>query len=144
MSGESAPITLDAFAEAIKELPLSVVYAKVTELRNSIAHLRRSNAELQTFVTESCDTEDEKRELQGYISENEGVMTSMTDRIILLKAEVESRGQRWIEESPASEAKDEGAPAINGGSAEGAGNAPPQNSAAESPRGPDQEDGVYL
>ncbi|GAB1215997.1 hypothetical protein ATERTT37_005197 [Aspergillus terreus] len=144
MSGESAPITLDAFAEAIKELPLSVVYAKVTELRNSIAHLRRSNAELQTFVAESCDTEDEKRELEGYISENEGVMTSMTDRIMLLKAEVESRGQRWIEESPASEAKDEGAPAING-SADDTGNAAPQNSAAESPRGPDPEqDGVYL
>ncbi|KAI9928538.1 hypothetical protein ASPWEDRAFT_104655 [Aspergillus wentii DTO 134E9] len=97
MSEESNPIPPSLFAEAIKELPLSTIYAKVSELRNSIAHLHRSNDELRTFVTESCDTEDDKRELEGYITENEGVITSMRERITLLKAEVEGRGQQWIE-----------------------------------------------
>ncbi|KAL4888399.1 hypothetical protein BDV59DRAFT_138947 [Aspergillus ambiguus] len=142
MSGESAPISLDAFAEAIQELPLSVVHAKASELRNSIAHLRRSNAELQAFVAESCDTDDEKRELEGYISENEGVIGSMNDRIMLLKAEVERRGQVWIEERPATEAKER--PAGNG-SVNGAENAAHPNSAEEPTEGQDPEqDGIYL
>lgn len=97
MSTESLPITLAAFAEAIKELPLSTVYAKASELRNSIAHLRRSNEELRAFVNESCDTEGEARELETYITENEQVMGSMNERISLLKSEIEGRGQQWIE-----------------------------------------------
>ncbi|PWY83305.1 hypothetical protein BO94DRAFT_469584 [Aspergillus sclerotioniger CBS 115572] len=97
MSSESLPIAPAAFTEAIKELPLPVLYAKVSEIRNSIAHLHRSNQELRTFIAESCESETDKRELEGYIVENEGVAVSMTKRIDLLKAEVESRGQQWIE-----------------------------------------------
>ncbi|KAL2830702.1 hypothetical protein BJY01DRAFT_240311 [Aspergillus pseudoustus] len=97
MSSESLPITPAAFAEAIKELTLPVLYAKVAELRNSIAHLQRSDAELRTFIAESCETEADKRELEGYIAENEGVKESMDVRIALCKAEVEQRGQIWIE-----------------------------------------------
>jgi hypothetical protein len=97
MSSEALPISPAAFAEAITELTLPVLYAKVAELRNSIAHLQRSNAELRTFITESCETEADKRELEGYIVENEGVKESMDARIALCKAEVERRGQTWIE-----------------------------------------------
>lgn len=97
MSAESTPITLAAFVEAIKELPLSSVYAKASELSNSISHLRRSNQELRVFMNESCDTEAEKRELENYITENEEVIRSMHERNLLLKSEIEGRGQRWIE-----------------------------------------------
>ncbi|KAE8366704.1 hypothetical protein BDV27DRAFT_125016 [Aspergillus caelatus] len=97
MSAESLPITLAAFVEAIKELPLSSVYAKASELSNSISHLRRSNQELKAFMNESCDTEAEKRELENYITENEEVIRSMHERNLLLKSEIEGRGQRWIE-----------------------------------------------
>ncbi|MBZ4040741.1 hypothetical protein K6753_14540, partial [Lysobacter sp. 13A] len=62
MSAESIPITPSMFAEAIQELSLSVIYVKAAELRNSIAHLQRSNDELKTFVLESCDSAEEKRE----------------------------------------------------------------------------------
>ncbi|CAI7592157.1 unnamed protein product [Penicillium viridicatum] len=92
MSTEALPITPGAFAEAIKELSIAVLYSKVSELTNSIAHLHRSNAELQ-----SNDSEEEKKELEGYIAENEGVAVSMNERITLLKTEVENRGQPWIE-----------------------------------------------
>ncbi|KAJ5185965.1 hypothetical protein N7491_006164 [Penicillium cf. griseofulvum] len=97
MSTESLPITPGAFAEAIKELPLAVLYSKVSELTNSIAHLHRSNAELRTFLAESNNSEEDKKELEGYVTENEGVAVSMIERISLLKTEVENRGQPWIE-----------------------------------------------
>ncbi|OQD63285.1 hypothetical protein PENPOL_c010G08887 [Penicillium polonicum] len=97
MSTEALPITPGAFAEAIKELPIAVLYSKVSELTNSIAHLHRSNAELRAFLTESNDPEEEKKELEGYIAENEDVAVSMNERITLLKTEVENRGQPWIE-----------------------------------------------
>ncbi|KAL4914206.1 hypothetical protein BDW62DRAFT_204817 [Aspergillus aurantiobrunneus] len=100
MSSETLPITPVAFAEAIKELPLPVLYAKVAELRNSIAHLQRSNQELRLFITESCENDVDKRELEEYIRENEGVNESMNERIRLCKAEVEGRGQAWIELDP--------------------------------------------
>ncbi|KAL2872195.1 uncharacterized protein BJX67DRAFT_377024 [Aspergillus lucknowensis] len=97
MSSESLPINPAAFAEAIKELSLPILYAKVAELRNSISHLQRSNQELRAFISESCESETDKRELEGYIAENEGVEESMNERIQLCKAEVEGRGQRWID-----------------------------------------------
>ncbi|RDW76241.1 uncharacterized protein DSM5745_06233 [Aspergillus mulundensis] len=97
MSSETLPISPAAFAEAIKELTLPVLYTKVAELQNSIAHLRRSNQELRLFITESCESEADKHELEGYIAENEGVERSMNERIHLCKAEVEGRGQIWID-----------------------------------------------
>lgn len=48
---------------------------------------------------ESSETEEEKREMEGYIRENEGVFKSMEERLGMLRNEVERRGQRWIEES---------------------------------------------
>lgn len=97
MATESFSISPSAFASALEELPLSALYAKVSELRNSIAHLHRSNAELRTFLAESQDPEEEKKELEGYVAENEDVVASMNVRIALLKTEVERRGQLWIE-----------------------------------------------
>ena len=98
MSDESHPITLAAFAEAIKALPLSVVYAKALELRNSIGHLHRSNAELRMYIDGSgTGREAENRELEDYIVENEGVIIAMTERIALLKGEVEHRGQQSLD-----------------------------------------------
>ncbi|KAF7115571.1 hypothetical protein CNMCM5793_002665 [Aspergillus hiratsukae] len=108
MPEETQPITLEAFAEAIKELPPSAVYAKVSEIRNSIAHLRRSNSELRAFIDESCESESDKRELEGYIAENEDVITTMNERIGLLKTEIENRGELWIGEEVAANTKVDG------------------------------------
>lgn len=100
MSSEAQPISPSAFAEAIQELPLSSLYAKVSELRNSISHLTRSNEELRTYIIESGEGPDspDNKELEAYVLENEEVMQAMAERIRLLKAEVEGRGQRWMEE----------------------------------------------
>lgn len=100
MSSEAQAIGPEAFAEAIKSLPLSSLYAKVSELRNSIAHLTRSNEELRTYVRESEEGPDspDNKELETYVVENEAVMQAMAQRIGLLKAEVEDRGQQWMEE----------------------------------------------
>jgi hypothetical protein len=105
MSAESQAINPAAFAEALKALPLSAVYGKVLELRNSIAHLDRSNEELRTYIRESEGGPGaaDNKELEGYILENEGVIRAMTERLALLKAEIENRGQRWIEEGEGPE-----------------------------------------
>ncbi|CAL5873505.1 uncharacterized protein PFLUO_LOCUS7785 [Penicillium psychrofluorescens] len=97
MATQSIPISPSAFAAALEELPLSALYAKVSELRNSMAHLHRSNAELRAFLAETQDPEEEKEELAGYVAENEVVVASMNVRIALLKTEVERRGQVWVE-----------------------------------------------
>lgn len=136
MSIETLPITPSAFAEAIKELALPVLYAKVAELRNSITHLQRSNRELQAFITESCESEADKQEIKGYVAENELVHESMNERIRLCKAEVEGRGQRWIE-LELETGIDEGA---RSGIAEGQGNeqegsAEPESTAAPAVNG---------
>lgn len=126
MSAEAHPITRTAFAEAITELPLSSLYAKVSELRNSIAHLTRSNEELRRYIIESEEGPDspDNKELESYVVENEEVMQAMAERIGLLKAEVEGRGQRWMEEvltdgdnsddATAAAVDGEDAPMVNG------------------------------
>ncbi|KAF9248944.1 hypothetical protein DTO013E5_8099 [Penicillium roqueforti] len=91
MSTQSLPITPGAFAEAIKELPLAVLYSKVSEITNSIAHLKRSNAEIRAYIAESNDSEEDKKDLECHATENEAVMVSMNERIMLLKTEVENR-----------------------------------------------------
>ncbi|KAJ6006450.1 hypothetical protein N7451_004394 [Penicillium sp. IBT 35674x] len=145
MSVETHAINPEAFAEAIADLPLSAVYSKVSELRNSIAHLHRSNEELRLFLAESKDSEEEKKELEGYVLENEGVVTSMNERISLLKVEVERRGQTWIEEKgekdlngEAQISEEAAAPVPNGSAGAGLGD---QGSNANEGQ---EEDGVYL
>ncbi|KAJ5138042.1 hypothetical protein N7526_004275 [Penicillium atrosanguineum] len=125
MSSESLPINPAAFAEAIKELPLSAVHSKLLELRNSIAHLHRSNAEMRLFLAESEETEEEKKELQSYVEENEGVVVSMSPWV-----EIEEK----VDENGAAEV-----PAMSGTSENHSSNG---NGDADADAG--QEDGVYL
>lgn len=140
MSSESLPINPAAFAEAIKELPLSAVYSKVAELRNSIAHLHRSNSELRLFLAESQDPEEERKELEGYITENEGVIASMNERVQLLKTELENRGQPWVEVEDGEEKENNdqglgaGEPTMNG----------TEEGTETGSAGQQGEDGVYL
>ncbi|KAJ5131753.1 hypothetical protein N7448_005911 [Penicillium atrosanguineum] len=140
MSSESLPINPAAFAEAIKELPLSAVHSKLLELRNSIAHLHRSNAEMRLFLAESEETEEEKKELQSYVEENEGVVVSMSVRTELLKTELENRGKPWVEiEEKVDENGAAEVPAMSGTSENHSSNG---NGDADADAG--QEDGVYL
>lgn len=50
MSSETAPISPTRFAEALKDLSAENIALKVFELRNSIAHLDYSNAELRPYA----------------------------------------------------------------------------------------------
>jgi hypothetical protein len=153
MTTETPSINSAAFAEAITELPLSAVYSKVSELRNSIAHLHRSNAELRLFLEESQDPEEEKKELEGYILENEGVVASMDERVSLLKTELENRGQPWVEGEERKDG-DDGETQVSlestgTGTGTGTGTSALTNgsgSAGHGDRGEDagQDDGVYL
>ncbi|KAJ6190156.1 hypothetical protein N7519_000177 [Penicillium mononematosum] len=149
MSTQYLPITPGAFAEAIKELPIAVLYSKVSELTNSIAHLHRSNAELRAFLAESNNSEEDKKELEGYITENEGVALSMNERILLLKTEVENRGQPWIELDELKINNDqEASPVTNGNETEpGAGATPGSGTeagAGQESNDREDGDGVYL
>ena len=113
MSSQSIPITAARFAEAIQDLPLSTLHLTVLELRNSIAHLDYSNEQLRPFAegrervlnpsnpssssadsTTPCEPD---QDCLDAIMENESVISRMTERIMLIKAEVEGRGQSWEE-----------------------------------------------
>ncbi|KAK5633094.1 hypothetical protein RRF57_008808 [Xylaria bambusicola] len=138
MSSEALPISPTRFAEALKELPASTLALKVLELRNSIAHLDYSNAELKPFAEGTKSTLDQEGnasaagqpdpDCQEAIAENEGVIARMQERITLIRAEVEDRGLNWQEfqgtttngsASAAAEVKENGTsetstPAVNG------------------------------
>jgi hypothetical protein len=147
MSTESLPITPEAFAEAIKELPLAVLYSKVSELTNSIAHLHRSNSELRIYLAETNDSEEDKQEIQRYVDENEGVAVSMKDRIGLLKTEVENRGQPWIELEELKRVGDEdaeGAPNGDGNAAAAETGASRADEATGEGQNGESEEGVHL
>ncbi|KAH8591681.1 hypothetical protein B0O99DRAFT_631983 [Bisporella sp. PMI_857] len=108
MSSESLPITPAAFASALKDLPLSNLFLKAAEIRNSIAHLDYSNEQLRPFAngTEPGLTSPDQDCLDA-IRENEVVITRMEERIRLLKKEVEDRGQSWREFASDEELKEE-------------------------------------
>ncbi|RYP27709.1 hypothetical protein DL767_007546 [Monosporascus sp. MG133] len=109
MSADSQPISPARFAEALKDLPASSLALKVLELRNSIAFLDYSNAELKPFaegtVTALDIDSDNQQQQQGRpdqdcidaIAENEVVIARMQERIELVRVEVESRGLDWRE-----------------------------------------------
>ncbi|KAJ3575799.1 hypothetical protein NPX13_g3905 [Xylaria arbuscula] len=109
MSSETLPISPTRFAEALKELPASTLALKVLELRNSIAHLDYSNAELKPFAEGTKSTLDQQQQgdatevgqpdpdCQEAIAENEAVIARMQERISLIRAEVEGRGLNWQE-----------------------------------------------
>ncbi|KAH8158817.1 hypothetical protein CIB48_g9439 [Xylaria polymorpha] len=107
MSSETQPISPARFAEALKDLPASSLALKVFELRNSIAHLDYSNAELRPFAEGTTATLDQQgnpseagepdQDCKDAIVENEAVIARMQERIELIRAEVESRGLGWHE-----------------------------------------------
>ncbi|KAH6648345.1 hypothetical protein BKA67DRAFT_661328 [Truncatella angustata] len=103
MSSEATPIDPTRFAEALKDLPASSLALKVLELRNSIAHLDYSNAELKPFAEGTVATLDSSAASQpdqdcvDAIKENEAVIERMQQRIELIKSEVEDRGLSWDE-----------------------------------------------
>ncbi|KAI5862570.1 hypothetical protein GGS23DRAFT_82345 [Durotheca rogersii] len=107
MSSESQPISPARFAEALRELPASTLAIKVLELRNSIAHLDYSNAELKPFAEGHAPTLEQQQtgaaagqpdqDCVDAIAENEAVIARMQERIELIKAEVEARGLSWRE-----------------------------------------------
>jgi hypothetical protein len=166
MSATATPIPPSQFALAIKDLPIPNLHFKAAELRNSIAHLVLSNDQLKEF----SDDEDCKEA----IAENELVMARMRERLNLLKAEVEGRGNMWIEDG--EKAAGEAANGVNGTAGEegatsnaeltaangGEGEAQSQTSQAasgrltdedirrmlrariEDPAGDEDEEGVYL
>ncbi|KAI1268779.1 hypothetical protein F5Y18DRAFT_166988 [Xylariaceae sp. FL1019] len=102
MSSETQPISPARFAEALQELPASTLALKVLELRNSIAHLDYSNAELKPFADGTTATLDQEagqpdQDCIDAIAENEGVIARMQERIALIRTEVENRGLSWQE-----------------------------------------------
>jgi hypothetical protein len=108
MSSDAQPIPPARFREAIKDLPVGSLHAKAAELRNSIAHLQSSNDQLKEFA----DGGD--RDCAEAITENEEVMARMTQRIEMLKGEVEGRGLRWYEDHDKGELDGgDAAPVVN-------------------------------
>ena len=91
MSSNALPITPARFAAALSDLPLSSLYAKAIELANSISHLQISNTELLSFA------QDGDLDCRQAIEENQDVIMKMEERILLLRLEVEKRGQVWHE-----------------------------------------------
>ncbi|KAF2272583.1 uncharacterized protein EI97DRAFT_354501, partial [Westerdykella ornata] len=82
MSAESRPITAARFAAALTELPISSLHAKIAELKNSISHLEKSNAELEEYVRQESD-----RDCYEALVENKEVIRRMEERIELVKKE---------------------------------------------------------
>ncbi|KAI1647834.1 uncharacterized protein F4817DRAFT_336080 [Daldinia loculata] len=104
MSSEAQPINPARFAEALKDLSAENLALKVLELRNSIAHLDYSNAELRPYAEGRAPTLDQQggatqpdQDCIDAIAENEAVIARMQERIELIRAEVEGRGLSWRE-----------------------------------------------
>lgn len=114
MSDEATPISPARFALALKDLPLSTLYLKAAELRNSIAHLDYSNEQLKPFADGTEGYNGPDQDCVDAIKENEVVIARMLERIALLKEEVESRGSSWLEFQTAQEKDAEPPMAVNG------------------------------
>lgn len=91
MSSNAAPISAEAFALAIHDLNVALLYSKAAEIRNSIFHLQTSNGHLIPYANEG------DHDCAEAIRENEATIERMNERIALLKAEVERRGMMWHE-----------------------------------------------
>lgn len=96
MSSDALPITPVAFAAALEALPLSTLHLKAAELRNSLAHLEYSNAQLEPFAHPPAGEEPDPVCTEA-IEENVVVMGHMRERLELLKDEAEKRGVGWGE-----------------------------------------------
>lgn len=132
----ATPISPTRFAEALKDLSLSMLHLKVLELRNSIAHLDYSNEQLRPFadgteptLSSSSSEPQPDQDCIDAIAENEEVIKRMQERTALIKAEVEERGCSWTEFQSKEEVEEEerrrrgesGDALVNGVSHEGVG-----------------------
>src|SRR5215472_2599283 len=99
MSSESQPISAPRFAAALPALSLESLHAKAAEIRNSITHLKSSNEQLREFAIQG------DKECYEAMVEDEEVVERMSQRIELLKKEVEGRGMQWVEEEQDGEEK---------------------------------------
>lgn len=167
----TAPITPARFAAALKDLSAASLHLKVLEIRNSLAHLAHSNAQLRPFAEGAAAAPggvpgEPDADCADAIRENEAVIERMKGRIELVRAEVEERGLSWREFEAKDELEDDepgvvppaatataevpgasaaaGAPVANGvnGHAEGGGAGSGANGAVAS-RGNPWEDGTF-
>ncbi|TGZ84410.1 hypothetical protein EX30DRAFT_106591 [Ascodesmis nigricans] len=102
MSSEPA-IPLPIFIDAIQSLDLPLLHAEISRLQNSIFHLRRSNAALETEVEAAGD-----EELQEIVVENQDVIVRQEERITVLREEIGRRTGRTEEHGGGEEVKEEG------------------------------------
>ncbi|KAK5108414.1 hypothetical protein LTR62_008370 [Meristemomyces frigidus] len=84
------PINPARFAAALEALPLDALHSKAAEIRNSIAHLRRSNEQMLPFADEG------DQDCKDAMFENLTVIGRMNGRVQMLKTEVERRGMVWV------------------------------------------------
>jgi hypothetical protein len=93
MSNEARPITSESFSKALTELSVANIFAKASELNNSIAHLKLSNVQLREFANQG------DKECADAVKENDEVIQSMEHRVLLCQFEVEqNRGMKWDED----------------------------------------------
>jgi len=115
MSAETTPITAARFAKALSDLSLSSLYLKVAELRNSIAHLEKSNAELEEYVRQ-----EEDKDCYEAMLENREVIARMEERIELVRKEVtEIRCLPWQPEEGSKMSEVGETPSISGTAGDG-------------------------
>ncbi|OBT58785.1 hypothetical protein VE04_01155 [Pseudogymnoascus sp. 24MN13] len=96
MSSDALPIGTAAFAAALEALPLSTLHLKAAELRNSLAHLEYSNAQLEPYARPPTGQEPDIVCVEA-IAENAIVMERIRERLALLRQEAEKRGLGWGE-----------------------------------------------
>ena len=106
MSADTQPISPARFAAALKDLSISMLHLKVLEIRNSIAHLQYSNDQLRPFAQGSAtavsppstESAEPDQDCVDAIRENEQVIDRMTERLAIIRIEVEDeRGVSWTE-----------------------------------------------
>lgn len=93
----STPISLPRFIEAIRDLELPLLHAEKARLQNSIFHLRRSNAQLESEIEaitrEEGGADDEAlKVLREAVDENREVIERQEERVRAVESELERRG----------------------------------------------------
>ncbi|KAK1989952.1 hypothetical protein LX36DRAFT_593669 [Colletotrichum falcatum] len=102
-SADTTPISPARFAEALRDLSLPTLHLKALEIRNSVLHLRYSNAQLRPYAEGAATTLDAADASAGRpdpdcvdaIRENEAVIDRMDERLRIIRREVEGRGHSW-------------------------------------------------
>ncbi|KAF2862761.1 hypothetical protein K470DRAFT_262629 [Piedraia hortae CBS 480.64] len=95
----TAPISLQAFGEAITSLTSGNLFAKAAEIDNSLLHLVQSNEILAQEDDDEC---------RLAVKENEELIKTLKKRLNLLQSEVEKRGLKWTEKESVNGEGDEG------------------------------------